>query len=195
MLEAKFTPVRSDRSWCWSEMSVVFCSSESSLSLSPTVSTFLTHVHLLLPLPLQQQTCEEHRRDVLLIKKTPSQSGQWFGACCLFSGPRTGLGPQFWSHRVIPSQVSLWTPHELLVITFTQRLNTTTMAESLGHAVDGHVQWLLGGRAPIICLQTQLVVTQSCLVKNRQPLHRVCGQGLETDRKWERVRVNSRSPR
>lgn len=166
-----------------------------SLSLSLTVSTFLTHVHLLLPLPLQQQTCEEHRRDVLLIKKTPSQSGQWFGACCLFSGPRTGPGPQFWSHRVIPSQVSLWTPHELLVITFTQRLNTTTTTESLGHAVDGHVQWLLGGRAPIICLQTQLVVTQSCLVKNRQPLHRVCGQGLETDRKWERVRVNSRSPR
>lgn len=32
MLEAKFTPVRSNRSWCWSEMSVVFCSSESSLS-------------------------------------------------------------------------------------------------------------------------------------------------------------------
>lgn len=45
-------------------------------------------------------------------------------------------------------------------------------------AVAGHVQRLLGGDAPVVCLQAQLVVAQGGLVEHRQPLHRVCGQGL-----------------
>lgn len=42
---------------------------------------------------------------------------------------------------------------------------------SLSDAVDGQIEWLLGGNTPVVCLQTQLVVTQSGLVKNWEPLH------------------------
>lgn len=53
--------------------------------------------------------------------------------------------------------------------------------DSLGGAVAGQVQRLLGRNAPIVCLQSQFVVTQSGLVKNWEPLHRVCGQRLDMD--------------
>lgn len=52
-------------------------------------------------------------------------------------------------------------------------------------AVAGHVQRLLGGDAPVVGLQAQLVVAQGGLVEDRQPLHRVCGQGLPREREQQ----------
>lgn len=52
-------------------------------------------------------------------------------------------------------------------------------SDSLGRAVDSEIQRFFGGNAPIVCLQTQLVVTQSSFVEYWQPLDGVCGQSLQ----------------
>lgn len=80
----------------------------------------------------------------------------------------------WWSSNTQPSRVF----HGQLVSVYV-RGSCLIMTESLLGSVAGQVQWLLGRDAPIVCLQTQLVVTQSGLVKHRQPLHRVRRQRLK----------------
>lgn len=51
-------------------------------------------------------------------------------------------------------------------------------ASSLSPAVLAKVLWLLAGHAPVVGLYAGLVVAQGRLVEDRQPLHRLRGQGL-----------------
>ena len=62
-----------------------------------------------------------------------------------------------------------------------QSLNLTRVASTLssfGYPVNGQVQGFSAGHTPVVCLLANLVIPQSCLVVHREPLHRVCGQGL-----------------
>lgn len=53
---------------------------------------------------------------------------------------------------------------------------------ALGDAVGGGVLGLGAGDGPVPCLLAGLVVPPRRLVIDRQPLHRVCGQGLQETR-------------
>lgn len=126
---------------------------------------------------------------ILSKHKCKDDQGRWSSLASLWSPWATEVQPHLWNSLTAHHQVFKWlrnSGHGWLSL---QKIQVHFVSESLLGTVVGQVQRLLGGDAPIICFQTELVVTQSWLVEHWQPLHRVRRQGLcrGTENCWTRL--------
>lgn len=104
--------------------------------------------------------------------------GGWHSLPFLWSPWANEVQPHLWNSLTVHHQVFKWLRNNGHGWLSLQKVHVRFVSGSLLGTVVGQVQRLLGGDAPIICFQTELVVAQSWLVEHWQPLHRVRGQGL-----------------